>query len=95
MHAWRGMCGYKRKVPCTTNAYENFGENAAIDSILSLGMVRCTVKKNMLYRLPTSLTIITFLSPTPISMRTQFINSLWVPEQNSKINLEMVPLLYF
>ena len=58
-------------------------------------MVQCTIKKNMLYRLRTSLTFWTFLSPTPITMLTQLLKSPWVPEQNSKIYLEMVSFANF
>ena len=58
-------------------------------------MVRCTVKKNMFYRLRTSQTSRTFLSPISIIMPTQLLKSPWVPERNPKIDIEMVPFTYF
>ena len=44
-----------------------------VKKVLSLGIIWCTLKKNMLNRLLTSPTIRTFLRPTPLSMPTQLL----------------------
>ena len=62
---------------------------------LSVRILQCTLKKNMLYRLLTSPKIRTFLSPTLISMPNQLLKSPWVPEQNLKINWERFLFTYF